>query len=235
MSVNPDSILDTVKKALGMESEYDSFDPELVMHINSAFGSLQGIGVGSDTGFVIASRTTMWSQYISNLLFLGMVQQYIFLSVKLAFDPPGTSFGIDAIQKQIDRLEFRINDAIENSPVALFSPDGTFEGGIMLSFFAPKVVTLTFTSLITPDATLGNMYYLTMTGDCTINPPVSGSNGQHITLEITSNGNAVTWGEGWNFGAAGTPDLSSDGTTDIVSAYFSEPSADWRAGFTAGF
>ena len=73
-----------------------------------------------------------------------------------------------------------------------------------------------------------------MTADCTINAPVNGSDGEHITLEITSNGHTATWGSGWDFGDAGAPALSAS-KADIVSGYYKETAASWRAGFTTGF
>jgi hypothetical protein len=237
MSVNPDSILDTVKKALGFESEYTAFDADITMLVNAAFGNLSSIGVGSDTGFVIKDRNTVWIEYVPNLLYQGMVKGYIFTSVKLWFDPPGTSFGINALEKQIEKWEFLINIAAEQGELDndVFGDVTIFEGGIMKTFFAPKVVYLVFADVIVPDAADGNMFFLTLTGDVTLGAPVNGSDGEHVSLEIISNGHSVTWGEGWNFGSAGVPTLSSGGQADIVSAYFSEQAANWRSGFTGGF
>jgi hypothetical protein len=109
MSANPNSILDSVKKTLGFDPEFTAFDLDITLNINSAFGTLQQIGVGPGKGFAITDNTTLWSQYVNSLLYLGMVKQYIFLSVKMAFDPPATSFAIEAIQKQLAALEWRLN------------------------------------------------------------------------------------------------------------------------------
>ena len=103
------------------------------------------------------------------------------------------------------------------------------------TFISPKVVQLAYASTVTPDASEGNVFYLTMTGDCIINGPVNGSDGQHITLELSSGGNAVTWRSGWDFGDGGIPALSTGGQADIISAYYKETSASWRAGFATGF
>jgi hypothetical protein len=239
MPANPNSILDTVKKALGFDPEFEAFDLDITLFTNAAFGYLRQLGVGSDTGFIISDNTTLWSQYVTSLTLLNMVKTYIFMFVKLAFDPPATSFGIDAVKGQIDQLGWRINIVAEelNPPSDPFdSSDSSVitQGGVMTTFFAPKVVNLTFASTVTPDASEGNVFYLELTGNCTINSPSTGADGEHITLEVTSNGHSVTWGNGWNFGDAGTPILSAD-KTDIISAYYRESVTDWRTGFTPGF
>lgn len=238
MSSNPASILDSTKKVLGFDGDYTAFDLDITMLINSTFGSLRQLGVGPDTGFIISDNTTLWTQYVADLTYLGLVQAYIYKSVQLAFDTPGTSFGIDAIKTQIGELAWRINIAAEQAdppadPFDHHIPD-LAEDGVMKTYFAPKVVNLVFAPIVTPDASQGNMFYLTMTANCTINFPVNGGDGEHITLEITSNGFTATWGTGWNFGSAGTPTLSPD-SSDVISAYYKESATSWRAGFTPGF
>ncbi len=241
MAANPESILDSVKQVLGLEPEYTVFDLDVVMQINMAFGLLRQLGVGSDTGFIIQDNTTLWTQYISNLALLGMVKIYISMLVRLAFDPPATSFGIDAIKSQIAELGFRINVAAEEAeppsdPFAEVDEEAGVQvvGGIMQSYFAPKTMVLQYASTITPDAKAGNVFHLTMTGPCTLNAPINGVDGQHISLELATSGFALTWGNGWNFGDSGNPVPSTD-KTDIISAVYSEPVAQWFTGFTTGF
>lgn len=237
MAANPNSILDSVKKALGFDPEFTAFDLDVVMFINSAFGSLNQLGVGGDMGFVIEDNTTLWSQYISELLYLGMVKQYIFMCAKLAFDPPSTSFAIEAITKQIEQLSWRINVAVEH--ISPPSDPGEEEAGpssgTTVTWFKVKVADLTYDTTVGPDAGQANTFYLELAGDCTINAPVNGVDGQHITLEIVSNSHLVTWGNGWNFGTPGPPDLSPGGLTDVISAVYRESAADWYAGYTPGF
>jgi hypothetical protein len=240
MSSNPESILDSVKKLLGFESEYEAFDLDITMFINATFGSLLQLGVGPDSGFVISDNTTLWSQYTTQLSYLGMVKTYIFMSCRLAFDPPQTSFGIDAFKNQISELGWRINVAAEtidppSDPFLSVGDDDISQGGKLKGWFAPKTVTLDFSSTVAPDAHDGNVFYLTATADCTINAPVNGEDGQHITLELTSNGFSVTWGAGWNFGTVGLPVLTSEGKTDIISAVYRTEKTDWFAGWSPGF
>jgi len=237
MPANPNSILDSVKKVLGFDPEFTEFDLDIVMHINSAFGSLQQLGVGSGTGFYIQDNTTLWSQYVSQLLYLGMVKQFIYMTVRLAFDPPATSFAIEAIQKQLAELSLRINVAAEsiNQPSDPFAEEVFDVSGVTPTVFVVKAITLQFAAEVFLDANEANTFRLTMTGDCIIHAPVNGTDGEHITLELVSNGHAVTWGNGWNFGLAGVPTLSSGGQTDIISSVYDELSAEWLSGFTAGF
>lgn len=237
MSANPDSILDSIKKALGLDSEDISFDLDVTMFTNAVFGSLKQLGVGPDTGFMIVDNTTLWSQYVTNIQFLGMVKNYIFMNVKLVFDPPANPHATAAYQKIIEETGWRILAEVEsvNPPSDPFSVEPASVTGIMKTFFAPKVVELVYDSSITIDASTGNMFFLTLTGDCVMFAPVNGVNGEHITLEITSNGHSVSWRSGWDFGDPGTPSLSSGGKSDIVSAYYKTAAASWRAGFTPGF
>jgi len=234
---NPASILDSTKKILGFDVTYTAFDLDIITHINSAFGELAQIGVGSGTGFVIPDRTTLWSQYVSDLEYLGMIQQFVYMSVRLAFDPP-ERFALAALEKQIEKLTFRINVAAEHinpPPDPFANPINPFLNQLAPIYFEVKAVNLAFARIISPDASVGNTFYLTVTGDCVINAPVAGSDAEHITLMIISNGFTVTWGHGWNFGAGGIPSLSPSGITDIISAIWNEAEAQWYAGFTAGF
>lgn len=124
MSSNPASVLDSVKKSLGFESEYEAFDPDVIMIINSAFGSLQQLAVGPKTGFAIIDNSLMWSDYTSQVLLLGMVKQFVYMTSRLGFDPPATSFGIDAIKTQIAELTWRLNVMAEEiTPPS--NPDGS--------------------------------------------------------------------------------------------------------------
>jgi hypothetical protein len=247
MAANPDSILDTVKDALGYAPEYTVFDMAITMHINAAIGSLLQFGVGGDTGFVIQDNSTLWSQYVSSMAYLNMVKQYIFMSVRLAFDPPASGFAITAIKEQIQELGWRIRAAVEQETpppdpfaveeildLAAAEDQVVFEGGVMPSYFAPKVKTLDWAEVVTPDARDGNVFWLTLTADCTVNAPVNGVDGQHLTMGITGAGFHLTWGNGWNFGDAGLPVLTP-GKTDFVSGVYRATRTEWDAGFTQGF
>lgn len=110
---DPASILDSVKKALGIESDTDVFDLDVIMHINSTFATLTQVGVGQSTGFVISDNTAEWEDFSPDMILLANVKSYIVTCVRLLFDPPATSFGLDAMQKTKQELEWRLNVSSE--------------------------------------------------------------------------------------------------------------------------
>lgn len=103
------SILKSVKYVLGIEPDDESFDNDVLMHINSAFGTLNQLGIGPPDGFEIEDDTTEWSAFLGSDLRLNPVKTYVCLRVRLLFDPPSTSFGIAAMQDQIKEMEVRLN------------------------------------------------------------------------------------------------------------------------------
>ena len=115
MPPNPDSILDSVKKTLGLDSSDTTFDLDITLFINAAFGPLQQVGAGPATGFLIIDNTTLWSDYTLRTDVLGMIKQYVFMKVKMAFDPPESRFGGPAIDKILEEYLWRINTAVEST------------------------------------------------------------------------------------------------------------------------
>lgn len=103
------SILNSVKKALNIDPSYTVFDEDILMHINSAFGTLKQLGLGPEEGFRIEDDTAVWSDYLVTENRYNEVKSYIYLRVRLLFDPPGTSFLVEAIKDQIKELEWRLN------------------------------------------------------------------------------------------------------------------------------
>ena len=109
-----DSILDSIKKILGMPPEYDAFDMDLVIHINSVFGILTQLGVGPEGGFSISDNTTLWKSYLGDYKDLEMVKSYIALKVRLVFDPPTVGSVMDAMKEQIREFEWRLNAQVDH-------------------------------------------------------------------------------------------------------------------------
>lgn len=109
MPANPESILDSIKKTLGLDADYTAFDLDITMHINTAFATLRQLGVGPTDGFAIADNTSLWSAYSPDMVLLASVKSYVFAKVKLLFDPPATSFGIQAMKAMVEELEWRLN------------------------------------------------------------------------------------------------------------------------------
>lgn len=104
-----DSILNSVKKVLGLDEDDDGFDVDILMHINSMFMVLNQLGIGPDDGFMIEGADEVWSDFIGDDPMLNAVKSYIWLRVRMLFDPPTTSYLISAMEKQYAELEWRLN------------------------------------------------------------------------------------------------------------------------------
>ena len=104
-----ESILTSIKKLLGISEEYTHFDADLIMHINSVFLILTQIGVGPSEGFSISDETSKWSDFIEEGSNLEAVKSFMYLKVKLLFDPPLSSSLIESTNKLISELEWRLN------------------------------------------------------------------------------------------------------------------------------
>lgn len=109
-----DSILNTVKHTLNLLPDDHVFDPTVLLHINSTLSTLTQLGVGPTQGFRIDDDTANWTDLLSGDDRLNNVKSYVYLQVRLLFDPPGNSFAVTAIQKQIEELQWRINVARED-------------------------------------------------------------------------------------------------------------------------
>lgn len=135
MANNPASILSSVKKVLGLDDAYDVFDLDIVLHINSVFSDLQQLGLGPETGFQITDDTQTWDAFLGTETSLNAVKSYVYLRVRLLFDPPGTSYLIDAMQAQIQKMEWRLN--VQRESVAWVDPnppivvENIFDGGVV--------------------------------------------------------------------------------------------------------
>lgn len=102
------SILINVKKVLGLSDSYTPFDLDILTFINTTFSNLHQLGVGPSDGFSIEDETTEWNDFLPNGPILNIVKSYICLKVKLLFDPPSTSFALEAMKQQIEEFENRI-------------------------------------------------------------------------------------------------------------------------------
>ena len=112
-----DSILVSIKKLLGIAADYTHFDPDIIMHINSAFSVLTQLGVGPPEGFRIDDDAKTWNDFISDTIRLDAVKSYVYLKVSLMFDPPASSAVLSAKERQISELEWRLNVAAEQESI----------------------------------------------------------------------------------------------------------------------
>lgn len=108
-----DSILNSIKKMLGITPDYTHFDSDIIMHINSVFMILQQLGVGPKEGFHIEDESTLWEDYLDDPSKLQIVKSYMGLRVRLLFDPPTSSAHMESIKQQIAEFEWRMNVAVE--------------------------------------------------------------------------------------------------------------------------
>lgn len=117
MPINDESMLDSIKKVLGLTPDYDVFDADILMHMNSTFSQLHQLGIGPEEGFYLETADTKWEAYFAGSVVdpkqLSNVKTYVYIKVRLIFDPPATSFAIKALQDQAVELEWRLNATVD--------------------------------------------------------------------------------------------------------------------------
>lgn len=105
---NAESILTSIKKLLGIVEEYTQFDTDIIIYINTVFMTLQQLGIGPEEGFSIADENDLWTDFIEDSTLLNSVKTYIYLKVKLLFDPPLSSSTVESFNKMIAETEWRM-------------------------------------------------------------------------------------------------------------------------------
>lgn len=108
-----ESILNSVKSHIGLSNEETHFDSDIIIHINSVFSILNQMGVGPVKTFSIADETTIWDDFLDDDDY-NEVKTYMYLKVKMIFDPPSSSSVMEAFKRQIDELEWRLNVRASN-------------------------------------------------------------------------------------------------------------------------
>lgn len=108
-----DSILDTVKKTIGLAPEIPDFDQDIILHTNSILSVLTQIGIGPEEGFVISDSSQTWKDFLGEDPNLEMVKSYVCNRVRLIFDPPTNSNVTQALEKQCTEFETRANYVYE--------------------------------------------------------------------------------------------------------------------------
>lgn len=117
-----ESILTSTKKLLGLTEDYTEFDTDIIMHINSVFATLNQLAVGPTNSLYITDKTATWEDFILGQPNINSVKSYVYFKVRLAFDPPATSFAITSMENLAKELEFRLSVVMENilRPPSLF-------------------------------------------------------------------------------------------------------------------
>lgn len=104
-----ESILNSIKKKLGYDAEYTSFDPDIIMAINAVFNVVTQLGVGPKEGFSISDASATWDDFMTDMTNFNMVKELIFMKVKIIFDPPQSSHAMNAFTEMIKEYECRLN------------------------------------------------------------------------------------------------------------------------------
>lgn len=105
-----ESILTSIKKLLGITEEYTHFDADIIMHINSVFMILMQLGIGPANGFSISDDSAVWSDFLSDVTWFELVKSYVYIKVKLIFDPPQSGTLISAMENQASEFEWRCQE-----------------------------------------------------------------------------------------------------------------------------
>lgn len=103
-----EKILSTIKDLLGIPQEIDTFDNSLLITINGSFGTLNQLGVGPSSGFVVKDSETLWSEFSVDPIVNQLAKPFVYLNTRLQFDPPANSFLVTSINDQIKELTFRL-------------------------------------------------------------------------------------------------------------------------------
>lgn len=125
-----DSIFISTKKALDIPEDYHVFDGNILLHINSVFSTLNQLGIGPVDGFEIEDEVPTWTQYLGGNVRLNCVKTYMYLRVRYLFDPPATSFLLDAMKSQMTELEWRISAVRETSSTMLLGGHKKITGNL---------------------------------------------------------------------------------------------------------
>ena len=108
-----DSILNSIKKMLGIEAEYRHFDEDIIMHINTTFMTISQLGIGNTTPFINSDVET-WQSVFQDISQIPAIKTYVYLKVRMLFDPPTSAFVMEAMTNQAKELEWRLNAQVDN-------------------------------------------------------------------------------------------------------------------------
>lgn len=111
-----ESILISIKKMLGLAPDYTAFDTDIIIHINSVFTILNQLGVCDSNYFSISDDTALWSDFLGDSDTLELVKSYMYLKVRLIFDPPQSGVLHEAMERQIKEFEWRLNVLVDEGP-----------------------------------------------------------------------------------------------------------------------
>lgn len=103
-----ESILKTIKQLIGCPDDFEQFDLDLIVHINSAFATLTHLGVGPKEGYRITGADNAWSEFEDNAQKLSLIKDYVYIKTRLLFDPPTSGSLMDSLKEQLKEMEWRL-------------------------------------------------------------------------------------------------------------------------------
>lgn len=114
-----ESILNSIKKLLGISESYQAFDTDIIIHINTVLNVLTQLGIGPKDGFTISDDKGKWTDFINDSKKYEMIKSYVYLKVRLMFDPPLNASVLESMKQTISELEWRLNVQYENDKEVL--------------------------------------------------------------------------------------------------------------------
>ena len=103
-----ESILKTIKQLIGCPDDFEQFDLDLIVHINSAFATLTHLGVGQKEGYRIIGADNVWSEFEDDAQKLSLIKDYVYIKTRLLFDPPTSGSLMDSLKEQLKEMEWRL-------------------------------------------------------------------------------------------------------------------------------
>ena len=103
-----ESILKTIKQLTGCPDDFEQFDLDLTIHINSAFATLTQLGVGPKEGYRITGPDNVWSEFEEDAQKSSLIKDYVYIKTRLLFDPPTSSALMDSLKEQLKEMEWRL-------------------------------------------------------------------------------------------------------------------------------
>lgn len=115
ISNDQDSILLSIKKLLGISKECTDFDTDIIIHINTTLMNLDQLGIEISKSFSVKDNKQTWSEIITEQERIDSIITYVYLKVKLVFDPPLSSAVMEANKQSINELEWRLTVQVDEN------------------------------------------------------------------------------------------------------------------------
>lgn len=101
-----DSILDTLLQLLNDDPDAPAYKLDVMTFANGVFGRLKNLGIGPKEGFYITDSGDSWDDFMDEGPERAAVQTYMFMKVKLIFDPPQNSTVLQSYERLVNEFEW---------------------------------------------------------------------------------------------------------------------------------